>query len=199
VVILIELMAYKCAEEEDEDSWTKWAEFWSQARVAIVVAFISLSYLATTKTKYALYGPIILYDIFHLAKYNYHFRILERVIFIIQESALIAIYSMFIFNPANIKQYSLDFIAVAVVFVLELLQLTIRIYSHCRSGGSSGQVKNEDVETPDINKRTVLSKERSTKVSSLVQQNSLTGLDESLAELKDSASSPRKRGRGRLI
>lgn len=75
MVILVELIAFKCSEEPEEDSWTKWDEFFSQARVAIVVLFVALSYRSTTLTKYALYGPIVLYDIFHLAKYNYHYKI----------------------------------------------------------------------------------------------------------------------------
>jgi hypothetical protein len=107
---------------------------------------------------------------------------------------------MFIFDQGHIKQYSLDFIAVAATILLELLQLLLRIYSHCKLKGSDGLIKNEDAYTPEENKRTVISKEKSTaKLSTLQKQNSFVNLDDSLAELKDSASSPRRRGRGRLV
>jgi hypothetical protein len=64
------------------------------------------------------------------------------VVFIIQEAVFLTIYSLFIFNTSYIKQYSLDFLSIAVVIVLELFQLITRVYSHCKNGGSSGQVKN---------------------------------------------------------
>jgi hypothetical protein len=197
---LLELIAYKCSEEEDEDNWKKWIEFWSQLRIAVIVLLISVSYSSTPTTKYVLYAPILLYDIFHLVKYNNSFKVFEKLVFVLQESLLITIYSMFIFDQGHIKQYSLDFIAVAATILLELLQLLLRIYSHCKLKGSDGLIKNEDAYTPEENKRTVISKEKSTaKLSTLQKQNSFVNLDDSLAELKDSASSPRRRGRGRLV
>jgi hypothetical protein len=166
--------------------------------VGVVVLLISLSNMSTERAKYALYAPILLYDVFHLAKYNYTFKVFERVVFCLQEGVLVTVYSLFIFDGPAVKQYSLDFVAAAVVIILELFHLFTRAYSYCKLKGASGAVKNEDVETPEVNQRT-LSKEKSSKVSTLMKQNSFIGLDDSLAELKDTASSPRRRGRGRLI
>ena len=162
--------------------------------MAAIVLLISLSVYSASMAKYFLYGPIVLYDIFHIAKYNNSFRIVERIIFILQEGVLITIYSMFIFDRGSVKQYSLDFVAAAVVILFELFQLIIRIYSYCKLHGSSGMVKNDDSETPEKNKSS-LSKERLTRVPPLSKQNSY----DSLAELKDGDSSPRRRGRGKLV
>lgn len=45
---------------------------------------VSVSYTVNPITKYLLYVPIILYDIFHLVKYNYCFKVLERIVFLLQ-------------------------------------------------------------------------------------------------------------------
>lgn len=45
---------------------------------------VSVSYTVNPATKYLLYVPIVFYDIFHLVKYNYNFKVLERVVFLLQ-------------------------------------------------------------------------------------------------------------------
>lgn len=45
---------------------------------------VSVSYTVNPITKYLLYVPIVFYDIFHLVKYNYNFKVLERVVFLLQ-------------------------------------------------------------------------------------------------------------------
>lgn len=86
--------------------------------MGVLALLVSLSYMSTKTTKYVLYAPFVLYDIFHLVKYNTSFKVFERVVFILQESILITIYSMFIFDADHIRQYNLDFIAVAAIILL---------------------------------------------------------------------------------
>ena len=51
---------------------------------------------------------------------------------------------MLIFDRASVKQYSLDFVAAALIIVFEVFQLLLRIYSHCKLHGSLGMVRKDD-------------------------------------------------------
>lgn len=81
--------------------------------------------------KYLLYAPNIIYFILHMAKYNYSYRILEKVFLIIQESIFITMYSLFLFKSKYIEDYLLDFFALGLSLLLEIILLILRIRSRC--------------------------------------------------------------------
>lgn len=84
VWIFVELIGYKCAQREEENNWRKWCDFFSNFRIAAVVAIAAVSGMIDPMAKYFIYGPIVIYDIVFLVKYKFTFRIFERLIFIIQ-------------------------------------------------------------------------------------------------------------------
>lgn len=103
-----------------------------------------MSHTYQTVFKYLLYAPSIIYFILHIIKYNYSYRIIEKVFLIIQESIFITIYSLFIFQPTYIEDYLLDFFALALSLILEIILLILRIKSRCTSNEESdGKVMND--------------------------------------------------------
>lgn len=96
-------------------------------------ALIAISLNINSTAKYILYAPIILYDLVHLIKYNYSYKIVERFCFILTEAVFITIYTMFLFGSAYITQYNLDFFGLGIIVFIEVLILLARVYSYCKN------------------------------------------------------------------
>jgi hypothetical protein len=87
---------------------------------------------------------------------------------------------MFIFDPAHIQTYNLDFIAIAMTIFFELIVLLLRVYSYCKLNGSNGGlIQNEGSETPQENKASIVKEKQ---IPTVKKQNSYAvNLDDSLA------------------
>lgn len=83
-ILFVELIGYKLAEREEENSWKKWCDAFSHFRIASVAAILAVSAQSNSLAKYFVYGPIVLYDIVFLTKYKFTFKFCERFSFIIQ-------------------------------------------------------------------------------------------------------------------
>lgn len=134
-VAFMELIVHKCYQKKDGNIWKKWIYFLNHARIIIMMVLLVVSLTINVSAKYVLYAPILIYDIIYLFKYKFSFKVFERIIFILSESTLITIYSLFIFEQSYIIRYSLDFLALAFIIFLELFMLLFKMYSHCSKSG----------------------------------------------------------------
>lgn len=130
---IVELIGYKCVEREEENSWKKLCDFFSNFRVAGVVALAAVSTQSNSMAQYFIYGPIIIYDLVFLIKYKFIYRCFERFVFIVQEAVLITIFSLFLFNNQYIFNYNLDLFGLAIVTFFELIIFFPRLCNACKS------------------------------------------------------------------
>ena len=99
--------------------------------MASMVVLIVLSVKITSNIKYALYGPIIFFDLFYLCTYNFVYKVFERVLFILSECTFITLYTLFISNSTYINTYNLDLFGIAIIILIELIVILLRMYYKC--------------------------------------------------------------------
>jgi hypothetical protein len=141
--MFVELIGYKCVQREEENNWKKWCDFFSHFRMISVVAIAVISLKVNSLAQYFIYGPILIYDIVFLVKYKFTFRVLERIFFILEEAALITVFSLFLFGNQYIYNYNLDLIGIAIAIVLDVIIFIPKLISYCKS--------DEDEVDPEVN------------------------------------------------
>lgn len=183
--MFVELIGYKCIQREEENTWKKWCDFFSHFRMASVMALIVISAQVNSLAQYFIYGPIVIYDLVLLIKYKFTFKVMERLIFIIDEAILLVVFSCFIFNSQYIYTNNLDLLGLAIVILLDLLLFIPKLVSHCRS--------DEDQSDPEVNpeKESPRSpRKKPTYEPDLLPENSFDNL-------RNDSPSPRRANRGR--
>jgi hypothetical protein len=143
IMWFVELIGYKCVELEEENTWKKWCDFFSNFRVTSVVALAAVSTQSNSMAKYFIYGPIIIYDLVFLIRYKFLFKCFERFVFIIQEAVLITVYSLFLFNNQYIFTYNIDLFGLAIVIFFELIIFFPRLANACKN--------DEEQSDPEVN------------------------------------------------
>ena len=134
---IIELIAYKCAQREEENIWRKWIEFFQHLGVGGTFASIGVYNTSTNSQdtlkyviSFVIYG---LFALIYLWKYKFAAKVLERLVQIVQDGLIIATMAIFMFKSEYINSHHVDFYALAVVIVLELLVTLIKFCLFCRN------------------------------------------------------------------
>lgn len=79
------------------------------------------SVLGTMIPYYIVYGVYVTYAILFAIKNNFHYKVVGRIIFVTGEAFMIAAFSFFLFKKEFLTSYMLDFILVAVLFLMDLI------------------------------------------------------------------------------
>ena len=83
----------------------------------------------TTIAKYFVYGPLVIYSVLYIWKGIFINKVIERILFGLEESIMIVIFSLYLFDPAHIIQYEIDFVGLAVILLLHIIYITLRLVS----------------------------------------------------------------------
>ena len=129
---IIQLVYYKVIQQQEDNIWLKWFEFLGYARqLSIVVIFLLAQLIETTTTiaKYFVYGPLVIYSVLYIWKGIFINKVIERILFGLEESIMIVIFSLYLFDPAHIIQYEIDFVGLAVILLLHIIYITLRLVS----------------------------------------------------------------------
>jgi len=130
-VCFIELIVY--ATIPAASKMTKWNELFDHSRMAMMVVLIAVGDKIYINAKYALYGPILVFDIVYIFTYNFVCKVFERILFILSEATFIALYTLFLTNTAYINTYNLDFFAIAIIIAIEIIVILMRMCYRCKS------------------------------------------------------------------
>jgi hypothetical protein len=57
----------------------------------------------------------------------------------VEEAIIITLYSIFIFSPNYIDQYSLDFFGLAIVIFFEIILFFPKLYNYCKRDGEDAE------------------------------------------------------------
>lgn len=139
IIGIAELIAYKCAQREEENIWRKWIEFFQHLGVggtfACIGVYTSLS-SAQDALKYiisfVLYG---LFSVIYLWKYKFTAKVLERIVQVIQDGLIISVMAIFLFKEEYIGVHHVDFYALVIVIALEILVTIIKFCLFCKNRG----------------------------------------------------------------
>lgn len=77
--------------------------------------------LQTLIPYYIVYGVYAFYAILFAIKHPFHFRIVGRIIFVLGEAMMVAVFSFFLFKQDFLTNYSLDFILVGALLLIDLV------------------------------------------------------------------------------
>ena len=143
--IHLELIGYKCTQRENENTWKKWIEYFSNWRMISIVLCANFSLRFDPLAKYFIYGALVIYDILYLAKYKFDFKCGERFVFILQEAIILAMYSVYTFKDQYLGDYDIDIIALFVVFALELMLFLPKLYKFCKGNDEEEEGNSEKV------------------------------------------------------
>lgn len=55
------------------------------------------------------------------------YRVLERILFGLEEAIMITIFSFYLFDPSHMTEYEIDFIGLSVILFIHLTEITIKI------------------------------------------------------------------------
>lgn len=75
-----------------------------------------------------------LYVLFYVIKYKFTFKVVERIFVIVQDGLIIAILNIMVFNFQYILDYHIDFYALAIVLVIEVIEVLIKFIMFCKKG-----------------------------------------------------------------
>lgn len=157
-----------------------------------MVILICVSIKIYSNAKYALYGPIILFDLVYLITYNFVYKVFERVLFILSEAAFITLYTLFLTNSSYISTYNLDFFALALIILIEILVILMRMCYKCNSKTEAdSEINPEDTsKLPESPRRDISSPSKKNNNRFIADAD--LGANISYEELNNSGSSPRK-------
>ena len=118
-IAIVELIAYKCAQREEENIWKKWIEFFTHLAVGGTFACVGVySSKVDTQDKLSYVIPNVflgLFAIIYLIKYKFSAKVFERILQIAQDGIIIATLNIFFFKYDWINQHHIDFYALVVV------------------------------------------------------------------------------------
>ena len=138
-IAVAELIAYKVAQREEENIWKKWVEFASHWMVGGTVTLMAIyGSLPDTKDqlKYLIPNLFIgLFAVFYLIVYKFRARVVERIFSTMMDVIIIVVLNLFIFSPDTIYDNHMDFYALVVVLVIELIETFIKFVMFCKSKG----------------------------------------------------------------
>ncbi len=104
---------------------------------------VSVQISTASIAKYLLNVPLGLYTLIFLWKYKFTLKVLERIIIILQDATIITCYNIFVANYNYITSYSLDFFALAIVILLEIITLIPKLVQFCK--------RSDDDNDPSVN------------------------------------------------
>ena len=118
---VIQLIAYKCIQKEDEDIWRKWIEFFSYLRLILVaVLVVCADLMQSTAPYYFIYGIYVLYAVIYAWKNKFVFPVGGRIIFILGELCAMTVSFFFIFQKALMVDYYLDLFFISGILLLDV-------------------------------------------------------------------------------
>lgn len=92
------------------------------------------SVLQTLIPFYIVYGVYAFYAILFTIKHPFHFRIVGRILFVLGEAMMVAVFSFFLFKQDFLTSYSLDFILVAALLLIDLVYHIAELIDYYRNG-----------------------------------------------------------------
>lgn len=90
--------------------------------------------LQTLIPYYIVYGVYAFYAILFAIKHPFHFRIVGRIIFVLGEAMMVAVFSFFLFKQDFLTNYSLDFILVGALLLIDLVYYIAQLISYYQNG-----------------------------------------------------------------
>ena len=103
----------------------------------MVIGFMALALLSHTSLellKYIINVPLALYAILYLIKYKFAYKVFERVLSSVQDALIIAIFNIFVIEYKHVSEYGLDFYAIAIVGIIEIIEVIIKLVRFCKRG-----------------------------------------------------------------
>lgn len=130
-----QLVGYKLIQTEKDNIWRKWLEFMNFYRLFLICGLMAVSMvLGNTIPYYIVYGVYAVYAILFTIKHNFHFKVVGRIIFVTGEVFMVAVFSFFLFKKDFLTSFMLDFILIAVLFLMDLIYSIIELISYYRNG-----------------------------------------------------------------
>lgn len=134
VIVIVELIAYKVAQREEENIWRKWIEFFNHVAVAGAFVFSALKTSVGDGLKYGVIGFLAIYLLIYLIKYKFTLKVFERIFVVIQDGVILAIFIIYFIDYSIVANNALDFWALVIVIAIEIIELLIKLVNWCRKG-----------------------------------------------------------------
>ena len=192
---LIQLIAYKCIQKEDEDIWRKWIEFFSYLRlILIAVLVVTAQTMVSTAPYYFIYGIYVFYTIIYAWKSRFIYPIFGRIVFITGEICAMCISFFFIFELKMMQDYYLDLFFISFILLVDVIYyIAVLIYYyrygvpnedasekvHPDSEGSRQELKNNAYDVEEIDNYDRRKRYRDSGYGNLNESNSNTNLAKS--------------------
>ena len=138
-IAIVELIAYKCAQREEENIWKKWIEFFTHICVGGTAACLGV-YQSISSTQNALkyvipYVFLGIFALIYLIKYKFAAKVVERLLVIVQDGLIITTLCIFFYRYEYINTHHIDFYALVIVIAIEILLTFIKFVIFCRNKG----------------------------------------------------------------
>ena len=85
---------------------------------------------------YIIFGVYAVYGILYAIKHNFSFRIIGRIVFVLGECMMVAVFAFFLFKPDLLTNYSLDFLCIGALFLMDVAHHIAEGVHFYRSGTS---------------------------------------------------------------
>jgi hypothetical protein len=83
LVPFLEIIGYAKGQKQRENTFKKWMEFCSHARIAAIMVILGISDKASQYAVYGVYLALPIYDVVMLKFYIFAYRPIERIMFVL--------------------------------------------------------------------------------------------------------------------
>lgn len=77
----------------------------------------------------------VLFSVAYLFNYKFSAKVVERILMLAQDIVIIATLNLFVFKYDLIVEKDIDFYAIAVVLIIEILETLIKFIMFCKNNG----------------------------------------------------------------
>jgi hypothetical protein len=143
---IFQLVGYKCIQTPEQNIWKKWLEFISYLRLLLVAALVAVyKGLNLIGFIYGIFGPLVLYLIIVAWKHKFVNPALGRVMFVLGECCMIALFAMYVWGETYIVSYQLDLFLLSGVILFDLIYYIAKIAFYCKNGIPADEVDHEKI------------------------------------------------------
>lgn len=130
----LEICGYAMGQKDKENTYKKWVEFWSHARMAGVMIVLAVSGQTSSHVIYGVYISFIAYDFVVFKFYIFAYKPIEKIVFFLNEVVLYVMAILFIHYPQTVISSHVDFILLVLTLLFELFTIAIRIHYRIKVG-----------------------------------------------------------------
>lgn len=84
--------------------------------------------------KYGVIAFLAVYSLIYLIKYKFTLKVMERIFVIVQDGIILAVFIIYFVDYNIIADNAIDFWALVVVIVIEIIELLVKLVNRCKNG-----------------------------------------------------------------